>query len=97
MSSDLLICLVPHLSPIVSCTSLFACAFPSQIDTSSPAVRTFDFHKPVIEFHMHDSLFWVLVDDGWGDESVKSNPLQCVKWSNDSQEVGDPELRPQAK
>jgi hypothetical protein len=83
--------------PNLSCTSLFACAFPSEEDTSSPAIRPFDFHKPVIDFYVYDSLFWVLVDDGWGDESVKSSPLQCVKWSNELQEVGYPEWSPQVK
>lgn len=81
------LCFVVRLFPILSCTSLFTCAFPSQDDPSSPTIQTFDFHKPVIDFHAHNSLLWVLVDEEWGDESVKSNPLQCVKWSGDSQEV----------
>ena len=72
---------------IPSCTSLFACAFPSQGDTFSPNIHTYDFQKPVIDFHVHNSLFWVLVDDGWGDENIKSNPVRCVKWSDESQEV----------
>ncbi|KAF9791179.1 WD40 repeat-like protein [Thelephora terrestris] len=70
----------------VGCTSLFACDFPSQGDTSSPAIQAYNFQKPVIDFHVYRSLFWVLVDDGWGDEEVKSNPVQCVKWSDESQE-----------
>ena len=82
------ICTTPSLSSTPSCTSLFACAFPSQDDTSPPTIQTFDFHKPVIDFCIHDSIFWVLVDDGWGQESVRSNPVQCVRWSNESQEVG---------
>jgi len=79
--------LVLRLCPILSCTSLFTCGFPSK-DDESPAIRTFDFNKPVIDFHINDSIFWVLVDDGWGDENAKSNPVRCVKWSNESQEVG---------
>ena len=71
----------------LSCTSLFAYAFPSQDGAPTPTIRTFDFRKPVIDFYIHNLLFWVLVDDGWGDESAKSDPLQCVKWSNESQEV----------
>jgi len=82
------LCLVFRLCPISSCTSLFTCPFPSQGDTSSPTIQTFDLYKPVIDFCVHDSLFWVLVDDGWGDESVKSNPVHCLKWSNELQEVG---------
>ncbi|KAF9648053.1 WD40 repeat-like protein [Thelephora ganbajun] len=69
----------------VGCTSLFACTFPSQDDTSSPMIQTFSFSKPVIDFYVHDSLFWVLVDDGWGEGSVESNPVQCVKWLDESQ------------
>lgn len=82
------LCTVPSLSSVPSCTSLFACAFPSQDDALSPMIRTFDLHKPVIDFHIHDSLFWVLVDDGWSEESLKLNPVQCVRWSSESQEVG---------
>ena len=73
------------LSFILSCTSLFACPFPSQGDASSPTIHAFNFHKPVIDFHIHNSLFWVLLDDGWGDESVKTNAVQCLKWSDESQ------------
>jgi len=76
-----------------SCTSLFACPFPSQGDHSAPTIRPFDFHKPVIDFHAHASLFWVLVDDGWGEESAKSDPLQCVKWFDGLQEVSRCESR----
>ena len=81
------LCLVLRLHSTPSCTSLFVCSLPSQDDRSAPTIRTFDFHKPVIDFHTYDSLFWVLVDDGWGEEGVKSNPLQCLKWLDDSQEV----------
>ena len=91
------LCLVLHSCPISSCTALFTCPFPSQGDTSSPTIQTFDFYKPVIDFHVHDSLFWVLVDYGWGDEGVKSNPVQCVKWSNESQEVGHRHKQNEAK
>ena len=80
--------LVLRLYPILSCTSLFACAFLSEDDAELPTIRNYDFNKPVIDFHIKDSVFWVLVDDGWGDKSVKSNPVQCVQWSNESQEVG---------
>ena len=79
--------LVLHLYPILSCTSLFTCAFPSQDDAESPTIRNFDFNKPVIDFYINDSVFWVLVDDGWGGETTKSNPVRCVKWSSESQEV----------
>ncbi|KAF9645779.1 hypothetical protein BDM02DRAFT_3130830 [Thelephora ganbajun] len=65
----------PYFSAI-SCTSLFACTFPSQDDTSSPAIRTFNFCKLVIGFYVHDSLFWVSVDEEWGEESVKSSEIQ---------------------
>ena len=82
------LCTVPSLCSIPSCTSLFACAFPLEDDTPSPTIRTFDFHKPVIDFFIHDSLFWVLVDDGWGEDSLESDPVQCVRWSEESQEVG---------
>lgn len=77
------------LDYIPSCTSLFACVFLPQEDTSSPAVRTLDLHKPVVDFCVHDSLFWVLVDDGWGEERMETNPIQCVRWSIESQDVGD--------
>jgi len=69
----------------IGCTSLFACVFTSSDGPSVPTIQPFDFHKPVIDFHTHGSLFLVLVDDGWGNESVKSNPLQCVQWSDELQ------------
>ena len=81
-------CVVLRSYPVISCTSLFACAFPSQDHAEPPTIRTFDFNKPVIDFCIISSVFWVLVDDGWGDESVKPNPVQCVKWASESQEVG---------
>lgn len=75
--------------PILSCTSIFACAFPSRDDPEPPVIRTHDFNRPVIDFYIDGSIFWVLVDDEHGDETVKSDPVQCVKWSNEPQEVGN--------
>ena len=79
---------VSDLSSITSCTSLFACTFPLQDDTLSPMILTFDFHKPVIDFSIHNSLFCVLVDNGWGEEDLESDPVRCLRWSNESRQVG---------
>jgi len=52
-----------------------------------PVIRTYDFNRPVIDFYINHSIFWVLVDDGHGNETVRSDdPVRCVKWSNESQE-----------
>ena len=85
----LFLCLMTCLCPVSSCTSLFACAFLSRDEAEPPVIRTYDFNRPVIDFYINHSIFWVLVDDGHGNETVRSDdPVRCVKWSNESQEVG---------
>ena len=48
----------------ISCTSLFACAFPSQDVSSSPEIQSFDFKRPVIDFYIVNSVFWVWLTMG---------------------------------